>query len=134
MHHDVKLLHDKSAYVTCTLVILCCIDALAAGKGKSTRGKYEVFAKKHFPELCADLDNIVCRKSGEKALYDFFRNGFAHLFAPEPGFAIAEDHELDSRYAGRLEFEGVGERVAINVDRLAGDFLRLIESLMKEAS
>lgn len=134
MHHDVKLLYDKRAYVTCTMVILCCIDALAAGNGKATPGKFEAFAKKHFPELCADLDKIFRGKSGEKVLYTFFRNGFAHLFAPKPGFLIAEDHELDSHYAGRLEFEEVGKFIAINADRLARDFLHLVKRLMQEVS
>jgi hypothetical protein len=134
MHHDVKLLYDSRSYVTCTLVILCCIDALAAGKGKAAPAKFEAFAKKHFPELCTGLDGTIRGKSGEKVLYAFFRNGFAHLFTPKPGFVIAEDHELDSRYAGRLEFEGVGKFISINADRLARDFLRLIERLSDEAA
>jgi len=133
MHHDVKLLYDRRAYVTCTMVILCCIDALAASKGNATSGKFGAFVRKHFPELCADLDGTVRGKSGEMILYDFFRNGFAHLFTPKPGFLIAEVEELEGRYAGRLEFGGVGKFIAINADRLARDFLRLIESLKKEA-
>jgi hypothetical protein len=98
----------------------------------ASSGKFCAFVKKNFQELCSDLDGTVPRKSGEKVLYAFFRNGFAHRFAPERGFLIAEDHELDGRYAGIVEFNGVGKFIAINADRLAEDFLKLIESLKKK--
>jgi hypothetical protein len=73
------------------------MDALAAGGGDTSSGKFGVFARRHFHELCEGLDDAVLGKSGEMVLYNIFRNGFAHLFAPKTGFAIAEDHELETR-------------------------------------
>ena len=47
-------------------------------------------------------------------------------WASPPEFAIAEDHELQGRWADKVEVEGYRELVAINVDRLATEFLRLL--------
>src|SRR5438876_12328141 len=60
MRADVELLLSKRAYLSLTTVIVCCLDALAAGSGKATRGKFESFVTKHFHGLCTALES-VCR-------------------------------------------------------------------------
>lgn len=133
MRGDVTLLQENCSYTTCTTLVLCCLDALAAGSGSVTRGKFVQFVECHFPQLCADLKATVgSPKSGAEVLYENYRNGFAHLRAPKPGFAIANDDELDGKYAGRLHFEGHREFVAINVDRLIDDFVKLTQRLETE--
>jgi hypothetical protein len=134
MGRDVKLLREHVSYTTCTTVVLCCIDAMAAGSGEANRGSFATFVNEHFPALCADLDGTVPGKSGAEVLYSKFRNGFAHLRGPKSGFAIAEDHELEGRYAGEIEVEGIGKFVAINVDRLINDFLRVVDDLGRGAA
>lgn len=134
MARDVALLRDRGSYETCTTVILCCIDALAAGSGDADRGKFAAFVKKHFPTLCTELDGAVSGKSGADVLYDKYRNGFAHLRGPKSGFAIANDSELEGRYATEVEIEGRGTWVAINVDRLINDFSQVVADLGRNAA
>lgn len=134
MRRDVQLLRDHTSWTTCVTVVLCCIDAIAAGAGDASPGKFRKFAERHFGELCAGLAGTIRGKSGAEVLYGRFRNGFAHLRGPKSGFAIAEDHELDGRYAGKLEVDGIGTFVAINVERLVRDFLRVVENLEKGAA
>ena len=134
MGHDVALLRDKGSYETCMTVILCCIDALAAGPGDANQRKFGAFVKKHFPTLCAELDGTVPGKSGAEVLYDKFRNGFAHLRGPKSGFAIANDSELKGRYATEVEIKGRGTWVAMNVDRLINDFSRVVADLGRHAA
>ena len=129
MRADVELLLSKRAYLSLTTVIMCCVDALAAGSGKATRGKFESFVEKHFHGLCTALESVCPGRKGGRILYDEFRNGFAHLRAPKSKFAIAEDHELSGGWADRVEVNAVGQFVAINVDRLAGEFLRVLGQL-----
>jgi len=126
---DVELLLSKRAYVSLTTVIMCCLDALAAGSGEATRGKFESFAGKHFPGLCTALESVCPGRKGGGILYDEFRNGFAHLRGPKSKFAIAEDHELSGDWADMVEVNAVGHFVAINIDRLAGEFLRVLGQL-----
>ncbi len=135
MHRDVQLLRDNAAYTTCITVVLCSLDALAAGKGRASSGKFEAFVKLHFPALCAELGAATSgRRSGAKVLYDEDRNGLAHLFGPESGFAIAEEMELPGRNAGEMEVDGKGRFAAINADRFINDFLRLVKQLQRHAT
>lgn len=134
MGHDVALLRDKGSYESCTTLILCCIDALAAGPDDANPSKFAAFANKHFPTLCAELDGVVRGKSGAEVLYDKYRNGFAHLRGPKSGFAIANDSELEGRYATEVEIKGRGTWVAINVDRLIKDFIRVVADLGRHAA
>jgi hypothetical protein len=134
MRADVKLLSSNRAYLSLTTVVVCCLDALAAGPGEATRGKFESFVTQHLPDLCAALEAACLgSKSGAAILYDNFRNGFAHLRGPKPKFAIAEDHELGGDWADRIEVNG-SQLVAINVDRLAREFLILIDRLEGHAA
>lgn len=121
-----NLLLEHRAYVSLTTIIVCSLDALAAGSGKATRGKFEHFITKHFPELCSELENVLQEKKGAATFYDAFRNGFAHLRGPKTGFAIAENHELGGAFADELEVDGIGKFVAVNLDRLAREFLALL--------
>ena len=107
---------------------MCCIDALAAGSGDSSRGKFQAFVSQHFPELIVALKTAGTGGNGAAILYNSFRNGFAHLRGPKATFAIAEDHELDGLWADRIMVESE-EFVAINVDRLAREFLLLVDRL-----
>jgi hypothetical protein len=134
MRDDVRLLAEHRRYVTCTTVILCCVDALSAGTGRATRGKFVAFVTRHFPELCQDLERTVPGRPGAETLYDKYRNGFGHLRGPKSGFAIAEEHEVGGRYADEIEVEGVGPFVALNVDRLTSDFLLFLGRLDTRAA
>lgn|ERR1700687_3170006 len=129
MKKDVELLLSNRVYLSLSTVIMCCIDALAAGTGNATYGKFEKFVKQHFPDLCSALDQLCPKEKGSRVLYNQFRNGFAHLRAPKVDYAIAEDHELDGAWADRVEVDGVGQFVAINIDRLSRSFLQLLDTL-----
>ena len=130
MKNDVELLLGKRAYLSLTTVIMCCIDALAAGSGKATYGKFETFVKKHFADLCSALDHLCPGQRGSRILYDEFRNGFAHLRGPKSNnYAIAEDAELGGAWADQVDVDGVGQFVAINIDLLARTFTKLLDDL-----
>jgi len=129
MREDVTLLQSHKKYLSLTTVIVCCLDALAAGSGKATRAKFESFVVKHLPQLTEALEACRPGRRGSATLYDGFRNGFTHLRAPKREFAIVEDHEVDGLWADRVEADGIGEFVAINVDRLAREFLSLLATL-----
>ena len=117
-----------------TTIIVCCLDALAAGSGQASPGKFDAFVSKHFAGLCADLETACPGKAGAAILRDGFRNGFAHLRGPKGQFAIAEDHELEGAFVDEIEIDGVGLFVALNVDRLARDFLLLLDRLENDAA
>jgi len=134
MRRDVELLRANGCYTTCTTVIMCCLDAIAAGTGNAESRKFAALVSKHFPTLCDELNVVLPSKPGADLLYDKFRNGFAHLRGPKSGFAIAESGELEGRYAGEVEVDGLGKFVAINVDRLVDDFLVLVTRLEEGAA
>ena len=110
MRDDVELLLSKRAYLSLTTVIMCCLDALAAGAGKATRGKFESFVEKHFYGLCTALESVCPGRKGGAILYDEFRNGFAHLRGPKSKFAIAEDQTSS-------DVDDVHESKTLNVKR-----------------
>jgi hypothetical protein len=68
MRSDVELLRSHRAYVSLTTVIVCCLDALAAGPGEATRGKFEKFVTAHFPELCKALEAARPGRKGAATL------------------------------------------------------------------
>jgi hypothetical protein len=130
MRHDIQHLLKSQMYLSLTTVIVCWIDALAAGPGEATRGKFNAFVREYFPDLCAALEKISPGKDGANIFYDGFRNGFAHLGAPKPTYWIVEDHELKGSWAVLVEDPDRGEVVkAVNVDRLARQFLTLLDLL-----
>ena len=130
IRREVQVLYDNRCYTTCTVVIMCCLDAFAADKGEAGRSKFESFVQKNFLALCKCLDGTVPGKTGAEVLYHKYRNGFAHLFSPKSDFAIAQDSELDGRFVGRFEVEGTRRIiVALNVDRLIREFLELVNRL-----
>ena len=134
MRQDVELLRKHDRFSTCITVILSCLDALAAGTGIASSGKFERFVKQHLPALCADLDGTVTGKSGAHVLYDMFRNGFAHTRGPKSGFATGDNSELEGHWAGILDVEGKGRLVAINAILFIDAFLRLITDLENRAA
>ena len=107
---------------------MCCLDALAADPGDAGRGKFGSFMERHFPELCTLLDSVCPGRRGTDVLYDKFRNGFAHNRGPKSNFVIVEDHEVEGHWAGRFP-DLDGKPVGINVDRLAKEFLKLLDQL-----
>ena len=129
MREDVEVLRANKRFTACVLVILSCLDAIAAGKGDATNGKFKSFATTEFPELCKGLDGILPGKSGADVLYDSFRNGFMHLRGPKANFGIADNSELDGKWAGLVTVEGKGTYVVINVERLIEHFLALVNRL-----
>ena len=129
MRADVELLLENQRYLALTTVIMCCLDALAADPGDTRRrGKFGSFMKKHFPDLCTLLDPVCPGRKGTDVLYDKFRNGFAHNRGPKSNFVIVEDHEVEGDWAGRFP-DLDGKPVGINVDRLAKEFLKLLDQL-----
>jgi hypothetical protein len=134
MRKDVELLLANRRYLSLTTIIVLCLDALAAGSGKAERPKFESFVSQHFPDLCEALESAALqapsprRDKGARLLYEGFRNGFAHSRGPKVNFVIAQDHELEGAWA---EWITVGERsgIALNVDRLAREFLKLLDQL-----
>ena len=91
--------------------------------------RFKAFVKEHLPQLCDALEGCRPGQLGADTLYDGFRNGFAHLRAPKQEFAIVEDDEVDGLWADLVEFDGTGRLVALNVDRLAREFLLLLDKL-----
>ena len=53
---------------------------------------------------------------------------------PKGKFAIVEDHELDGVFADKIEVDGGGSYVALNIDRLTKEFLMLLDQLEKDAA
>ena len=133
MRADVKLLLENKRYIALTTVIMCCLDALAADPGDAGRGKFGRFMKKHFPDLCTALDSVCPGRKGADVLYDKFRNGFAHNRGPKSNFLIVEDQEVDGDWVGRFP-DLDGKPVGINVDRLAKEFLKLLDQLERNQS
>jgi hypothetical protein len=112
------------------VVIMCCLDAFAAGEGEADPDKFATLVQNNFPELCNGLDGTVPNKKGAQVLYDKYRNGFVHLFSPKSDFAIGQDSELDGHFVGRFEVEGTGRIItALNVDRLIKEFLGFVNRL-----
>ena len=122
---DVQLLHSNRRYISLSTIIACSIDALAADTGGATRGLFEAYVNEHFPDLCRQLATACGTRNGAKILYDNFRNGFAHLRSPKSQFAITEERETPGVWAERVKV-GSREFVAINIDRLTEEFLRLL--------
>jgi hypothetical protein len=134
MRDDVKLLFEHRAYLSLTTIIVCCLDAIAASGGHASKATFSKFVVGHFPGLVKDIERARPGKTGADVLYEEFRNGFAHLRGPKPSCAIAENHELDGDWAGIVEIPGGAPLLAINVDRLAQEFLALVERLNGEAN
>jgi hypothetical protein len=128
MRDDVKLLLENKRYLALTTVIMCCLDALAAGPSRADSRTFEIYVEKHFPDLCALLNSVWSGRRGANVLYDKFRNGFAHNRGPKASFVIVEDHEVEGDWAGRFP-DLEGQPVGINVDRLAKEFLTLLDQL-----
>jgi len=130
MARDLQLLHANKAFVSCAILILCFIDALAAGKGRATKGKFKRFVETNLRGLIAALEPLSPRKPAGMLLYDAYRNKLAHLFRLESGFLLCENPEICGDYAAEVQINGGARCIGINIDRLANDF---IAWLQKEA-
>ena len=62
MRSDVTLLLKHRAYLSLTTVILCCLDAIAAGSGEASKGKFGTFISRHFPDLIASIEKNCAGK------------------------------------------------------------------------
>jgi hypothetical protein len=125
MREDVQLLLPQRRYVSMTTLIMCCIDALAAGDGNATRAEFIAFVTREFPELCAAFEQHVPGRAGALTLYTEYRNRFVHRRGPHASFAIAEDHEVAGEWVDLVDVEGHDHSlIGLNVDRLAKEFLR----------
>jgi hypothetical protein len=130
MRADVKLLHSHKAYASLTTIIMCCIDALAAGSGTAGPKCFYSFVEKHFPDLCTALDPVWPGRKGSHVLYDKFRNGFAHKRGPKLDSLIMQDYEvMNDCWAEKFNIDTGGQAVGLNVDRLAREFLTLLDRL-----
>ena len=126
MAKGVQLLHDHKEYVATLCLIACYLDDMATSSRHHTKKDYVAFLKQEFTALCTEL--------GGHVFYAKYRSGLVHGFSPEAGFALAEDHETDSDYAGECEVEGrPGRLTALNVDRLAREFFALAERKARAA-
>jgi hypothetical protein len=134
MHLDVELLHRQERFTSCTVLMMCFVDALASPDSDSDRSRFAQFVKAHFAELYKGLDGLVPGKTGGDLLYDRYRNGLLHRLGPKAGFALCRNAELDGAFVGEIEIEGMGRFTAINVDRLVDEFLSLIRRLENEAA
>ena len=133
MRKDVQLLLDNKAYLSLATVVVCCLDALAAGSGYAGRAKFIAFVEQHFPQLCTELHATYPRRDGADTLYREYRNGFAHIRSPRPKFAIVENYEIDGAWAEEFAINGMGTFVGLNVDRLGREFLLLLDKLESQS-
>ena len=127
MMEDVELLYENGRFVSCAWLVLSCLDALASPASSSDKGSFARFVAEKFPELDAELSSRQQNKTGGDLLYDRFRNGLAHAFAPKEGFALARDNELDGSYADEIRVDSGDSYIGINIDRLASDFISLVK-------
>lgn len=114
-------------YLAITCLISCYIDAVAARGGAASKTKFLRFVRNNFKQLCAGLDHEEPGLDGAEVFYKYFRSGMVHtFFSRDPKYSIAEDHELDGAYTGKLRAEDrPGVMTAVNVDRLYKDFVSL---------
>jgi len=133
MRNDVELLHRKGCFTSFTALVMCYIDALASPGAKSRRGRFEKFVEKNFAELCRGLNGHFPGNSGSHTLYERYRDGLVHGLGPKEGFALCTNDELDGAYSGEVEVAGIGRFTGINVDRLAKDFLSMVQRQSKKA-
>src|SRR5262249_32894536 len=126
MASDTTALYDRESFTSCTLLVMCYVDALASPGLDSDRGRFSAFVEANFPELCQGLRGRVVGKSAGELLYDRFRNGLVQGRGPKSGFALCRDDELSHAYVGEVLVEGT-VFVGINVDRLVKDFVALVK-------
>jgi hypothetical protein len=83
---------------------------------------------------CSTSAAFSAAKERGEDLYEEYRNGLAHSRRPNNSPGIAEEHEVNGAWAERLQISGTDRQiVCINVDRLAREFLLLLDRLEAEA-
>ena len=129
MKNDVMALYASRAFTSCTILVMCFLDALASPTTDSDRGSFGRFVDLYFPELASGLDGLVPGKTGSDLLYDRYRNGLLHRLGPKDRFAICTDPELDGAWVGQVEVESLGIFTGINVDLLVQRFVDVVQRL-----
>lgn len=127
MLEDAQILWDAPSYTSCMTLLVCFIDALAAGGGGADKSKFRPFLEQHFGVLCQELEAAVPGKPGAITFYEEFRNGLAHMRGPRSGFALARNEETSGKYIEVFDVEGRGQYVGVNVDRLYSDFVAVVK-------
>lgn len=129
MVRDVDLLYQAPAFTSCATLIVCFIDALAAGNGPASKKAFIDFVQTRFPVLCNELAAAVPGKPGGLTFYEEFRNGLAHVRGPRSGFALARDTETNARFIEVFDVDGHGRYVGVNLDRLRAEFVIVVRAL-----
>ncbi|HUK55750.1 MAG TPA: hypothetical protein VLY20_03745 [Nitrospiria bacterium] len=119
---SVEICHKDGRYVAVLCIIVCGIDAFAAGDKSFTAHKrdYLKILEKHFP--------VLSKKLGAQKFYNTYRHGIVHHFHPMKGYNLSQDSDLNGEYVAELEIEGrQAAGVSINMDRLISDFIQLCD-------
>lgn len=134
MAADVRLLYEHERFTSCTMLLLCFVDAMASQGLKAHRGAFGKFVEKQFPELYQALDGRVPGRKAGDLLYDCFRNGLTHGLELKSDFALCRKHELNDAYVENIKIDGVGSFIGLNVDRLVEDFLSYVQKKHEEVA
>ena len=114
---------DDGSFSAVLCLVACYIDALSGGK----RWLYLAALESDFPDLCAAMDAEV--------FYEKYRNGIVHEFSQKRGYAIAEEREMKGAYVDDADIESGGptKLIALNIERLAKDFITYARRVRNEA-
>ncbi len=99
------------------------LDGLVSAPRGNNRAQYPAYLKKHFPDLSDSL--------GAEIFYDHYRCAAVHEFGLGNGYAIGLNDGMDGEYVAKQKIIDTGQVLTIlNIERLADDFLRHINSLL----
>ena len=114
--------HDDESYSAILCLVACYIDGLSTGE----REDYLQTLRDHFPALCSEL--------GAEVFYRAYRNGIVHNFSPKRGYGIARGSDLGERRAVSLTVgEALQPIIAVNIDKLADDFIAFAKSVAAQS-
>jgi hypothetical protein len=120
----VALQNAGDLYFPLLNLIAVFIDGLVAAPQGRNRSEYPRYLEKHFPDLCAALPAA--------SFYEHYRCKAVHEFGLGAGYAIGRDSGLRGAYIATQPVKETGQALTVlNIDRLASDFLRHVESLIK---
>lgn len=128
MRKTVILVRDQGElWLPLLLIIGEFIDGLAKPPRNEVKKRYTAYLEAHFPDLCQALGGGA---AGAGTFYNNFRVKATHEFAVNPPFGIARDQSMKGVYAEEVLLETTGEKfTALNVDRLAADFLKHLDAI-----
>jgi hypothetical protein len=126
MRKTVMLVRDQGElWLPLLLIIGEFIGGLVKPPKNQVRERYTAYLEAHFPDLCQALGGGA---TGAEAFYDNFRVKAAHEFAVNPPFALERGQPMEGAYAEKVLAE-TKECTALNIDRLADDFLKHLDGL-----